>query len=270
METSSARFKGKAALITGGGSGIGRACGLRIAREGGAVCVADIRGDSASAVRAEIESEGGTAVAVVGDVASASDCERMVAATVEALGGLDVLVTSAGIHGGGQTVVDTSEETWSRVIGIDLTGAFLVSKFAVPHMRRAGGGAIAHVASIGGLRGSPNGTAFHSAKGGLVNLTRHMAVAHARENIRVNCVCPGVVRTPLVEQWLSDPQARRAACAWHPMNRIGRPEEIAAAVAFLCSEEAGFITGAILPVDGGHTAASPRWVGADPLGETAN
>ncbi len=257
----SGRFFGKVALITGGGSGIGRACGLRLVSEGAAIGVADLERERAAAVRREIVSAGGRAVDIAGDVASAADCERMASRTVEAFGRLDILVTSAGIHGGGATVVDTEPQRWERVVGIDLTGAYLASKYALPHMQAAGAGAVVHISSICGLRGHPNGPAFSAAKGGLVNLTRHMAVAHAREGIRVNCVCPGVVRTPLVEGWLSDPAQLRRACAWHPMNRVAEPGEIAAAVAFLVSDEASFITGVILPVDGGHIAAAPRAVG---------
>jgi len=256
-------FDGKAALITGGGSGIGRATALRLAAEGAAVCVADLDGSRAEAVAKEIQGSGARSVVAAGDVAVDVDCEGMVSATVEAFGRLDVLVTCAGIHGGGRTVVDTDRPRWEKVVGIDLTGAYLACRFAVPYMQRAGAGAIVHVSSICGLRGHPNGPAFAAAKGGLVNLTRQMAVAHARQSIRVNCVCPGVVRTPLVEQWLSDPQQYRKACAWHPMNRVAEPEEIAAVITFLCSDKASFVTGAILPVDGGHTAAAPRNVGED-------
>jgi NAD(P)-dependent dehydrogenase (short-subunit alcohol dehydrogenase family) len=249
------RFEGKVALITGGGSGIGRACAVRLASEGAAVSLADIDGDRAASVRREIEAAGGAAVDAVCDVADEDRCRSAVARTVDRLGRLDVLITCAGIHGGGRTVVDTPTEVFDKVIGIDLKGAYLISKFCVPHMAAAGGGAIVHVASIFGLRGASNGAAFHAAKGGLVNLTRHMAVAHAPDGIRVNCVCPGVVMTPLVEQWLSDGDEYRRACAWHPMNRIARADEVAAPIVFLASQEASFITGAILPVDGGFCAA---------------
>jgi NAD(P)-dependent dehydrogenase (short-subunit alcohol dehydrogenase family) len=248
------RFRGKVAVITGGGSGFGREVGLMIAAEGGAVGVNDVLPERAKAVREEIEAAGGKALDVAGDVAKEADCERLVRETVKAFGRLDLLLTSAGIHGGGRDVVDTTVEIWEKVIGIDLTGAYLASKFALAEMRKAGGGSIVHISSIGGLRGH-GGTAFSSAKGGLVNLTRHMAVTHAKENVRVNCVCPGVVRTPLTERWLSNPEQHRKADMWHPMGRIGKVEEVATAVCFLLSDEASFITGVILPVDGGYIAA---------------
>ncbi|MFC1525453.1 SDR family NAD(P)-dependent oxidoreductase [Candidatus Latescibacterota bacterium] len=252
------RYVGKVALITGGASGLGRAAAERLSWEGAAVALADVDADTAASTRVALEEAGGRALDVPCDVTSETDCRSAVERAVEAFGRLDVLITSAGIHGGGLTVVDTEEEVWDRVLDLDLKGAYLISKFAVPEMERAGAGAILHISSIGGLRGQANGTAFQSAKGGLVNLTRHMSVAHAEATIRVNCICPGVVETPLTREWLSDPQRRAGAAAWHPLNRVAEPEEIAAAIAFLCSDEALFITGAILPVDGGYTAAGRR------------
>jgi NAD(P)-dependent dehydrogenase (short-subunit alcohol dehydrogenase family) len=253
------RFEGKVALITGGGAGIGEATALQLAKEGAAVGVADIIEERAKGVSKAILDKGGRAIAIVADAAAPEGCERMVAETVNAFGRLDILITSAGIHGGGQTVVDTTLEIWNKVHDLDLRGAFVVSKHAVLEMHKAGSGAIVHVSSINGLVGHANGTAFSAAKGGLINLTRHMAVAHAQENIRVNCVCPGVIHTPLTEKWLSDPETNKRVCKAHPMNRIGTAEEVASTIAFLVSSEAAFITGAILPVDGGYMAAGRSW-----------
>jgi len=179
----------------------------------------------------------------------------MVKETVKAFGRLDVLFTSAGVGAGG-TVVDISEEDWDRVVNLDLKGVYLSSKFAIPEMRKVGGGAIVHISSIGGLRGI-SGASFNAAKGGVINLTRSMAVAHAAENIRVNCVCPGYIATPIIQRILDDPERLKRVSARHPMGRIGKAEEVAAAVAFLASDEASFITGAIHAVDGGYLAAGP-------------
>ena len=244
------RFDGRVALITGGGSGIGRATALRFAEEGSSVVVADINPTNGQETCRHIDSLGSGAIFVHADVTSSTDAEKMVAETVKEFSRLDILFTAAGIGGAG-TVVDLSEENWDGMLNLDLKGVYLASKFAIPAMRKTGCGAIIHVASIGGLRGDWGGAAFSAAKGGVINLTRHMAVAHARENIRVNCVCPGVIETPLTQNWLSNPEVRKSVTARHPIGRLGKPEEVAAAVAFLASDDASFITGAILAVDGG-------------------
>lgn len=250
------RYEGKVALITGGGAGLGHATALRLAAEGAAVGVADIRPDRAAHVAGEITRAGGRGAAITCDVTIPADNERAVAEMVRAFGGLHVLVTSAGIGLGG-TVVDTSEEELNAVIDLDLRAVILSSKYAIPEMRRSGAGAIVHISSIAGVRGDRD-SIFCAAKTGVVGLTQGMAAAHAREHIRVNCVCPGVILTPMTERWLSDPQVLARASSYHPMGRIGRPEEVAAAIAFLASDEASFITGAILPVDGGYVATG-RW-----------
>jgi NAD(P)-dependent dehydrogenase (short-subunit alcohol dehydrogenase family) len=254
---SARRFEGRAALIAGGASGIGRGAAIRLAQEGAAVAIADINAETGGETCRQVEAMGGSALFVLADVTEELDCRRMVEETVRELGRLDVLVNSTGVPTGGGTVVDTTLEHWNKLLDVDLKAVYLASRFAVPEMVKVGGGAIVNVSSIGGLRGSLTGMAFQAAKGGVINLTRHMAIAHAAQHIRVNCICPGVIDTPLVERWLSDPQEYKRACALHPMNRIGKPEETAAAIAFLASDEASFITGAVLPVDGGFLAKGP-------------
>jgi NAD(P)-dependent dehydrogenase (short-subunit alcohol dehydrogenase family) len=247
------RFESKVATITGGGSGIGRASAVRLASEGAAVVVVDINPEAGQGTCRQIEERGGQARLVEADVTCEADNERMVGEALKAFGRLDVLLTSAGVGSGG-TVADTDEAYWDSVVDLDLKAVYLSSKYAIRAMRRSGGGAIVHISSIGGLRGDWGGASFSAAKGGVVNLTRHMAVAHAGEGIRVNCICPGVIRTPLTEKWLSSPETLANVLDRHPIGRLGTAEDVAAAVAFLASDEASFITGAILAVDGGSLA----------------
>jgi NAD(P)-dependent dehydrogenase (short-subunit alcohol dehydrogenase family) len=247
------RFGGKVALITGGGSGIGRASAVRLSAEGAAVVLADINPETGAETCRLVEDRGGQALYVQADVVREADNEGMVGETLQAFGRLDVLVTSAGVGSGG-TVVDTDEDYWDRVVDLDLKAVYLSSKYAILAMLQSGGGAIVHIASIGGLRGDWGGASFSAAKGGVINLTRHMAVAHAAQGVRVNCICPGVIQTPLTENWLSNPETFSHVLARHPVGRLGKAEDVAAAVAFLASDEASFVTGAVLAVDGGSLA----------------
>jgi len=252
------RYEGKVALITGGGAGIGRATALQMAREGAAVAIVDVIGERAKQVCGEIADGGGNALAVVIDVTKDANCRKMVERTVSKLGGIDVLVTCAGMGAGG-AAHDTEEDYWDRVVDLDLKAVYLSSRYALKPMLDAGSGAIVHVASIGGLAGNWGGFAFTAAKGGVVNMTRNMAISYAPQNIRVNCICPGVIETPLTEKWLATPGMRDRMIQCHPLGRLGQPEEVATVAAFLASDEASFVTGAIWTVDGGVMAqAGPR------------
>lgn len=235
------------------GSGIGRATAKLFASEGAKVTVAERNAEAGRKTVEEIKNAGGEAIFVEADVTKEADAANMVKAAVEAFGKLNILFNNVGTGSGG-TVVSTTEEYWDNIMNWNMKPAFLGSKHAIPEMIKAGSGSIVNMASIGGLSGAFSAT-FAASKAAVVNLTRSMAVAHAQEGVRVNCVCPGYIDTPMIRHSvLGTPEGRARASAKHPMNRVGTAEEIAYAVLFLASDEASFVTGAILPVDGGFTA----------------
>lgn len=248
---------GKRALISGGASGIGRATALLFAQEGAAVAIVDLDEARGKEVERAIRESGGKGLFIRGDVSRAEDCRRAVEETVRAFGGLEILFNNAGIIRRA-TVIDTTEEEWDRVIAVNLRSAFLLSRYALPHMIRAGGGSIIHNASGWGLVGGPRAAAYCASKGALVNLTRAMAIDHGPQNIRVNCICPGDTDTEMLRsearQLGQDEKEFLAEAADRPLRRIARPEEIARAVLFLASDAASFVTGAVLAVDGGASA----------------
>jgi NAD(P)-dependent dehydrogenase (short-subunit alcohol dehydrogenase family) len=254
------RFTDRVALVTGAGSGIGRAAALRFAQEGAHVVVVDIHPETAKKTAQEIQALGGTAAPVTADVGSEQDSARMVAEAEQLFGKLQVLFANAGV-GGGQLIQDMTPEDWDRVIRINLRGNFLTCKFAVPALIRSGGGAIVTMASsMAGWDTSMTGAAYMASKEGIVGLTKSLALQLGGYGIRVNAVCPGVIQTNLGHHpgmTQQDLDARSARFAKRiPLRRIGQPEDVAAAVAFLASEDARHITGSTLLIDGGQTLQS--------------
>ncbi|CAB4686513.1 MAG: SDR family oxidoreductase [Actinobacteria bacterium] len=241
------------AVITGGASGIGRASAERFARDGYAVVIADIDGERGIETAAAIGANGGSAAFIHTDVANSDAVQAMVNQAIELFGEIAVLFNNAAFldrenYG---SVTETSEADWHRCIDVTLTGAFLCSRYVIPSMLRRSGGVIINNASVGGLVGFGRHAAYCSAKGGVIQLTREIAIDYAEQNIRCNAVCPGMIETEGTAATLEDPASRAKVLELPVMKRPGTPEEIANAVAFLASDEATFITGAILPVDGG-------------------
>ena len=254
------RLESKVALITGGGSGIGRACAEMFAREGAKVAVSDISLERAQATTQFITSHGGDAIAISGDVSVGDDAQNMVSATVEKFGKLDVLVNSAGVSARNAMPKGSSpEEVWDKVIDVNLKGTYMVSWHAMPEMAKSGGGSIINLSSIMGLVGYPVGMGggfnpYNPSKGGVLQFTRNLAIDSASKNVRVNCICPGYVETNLTSALTKDAEALSRLETLHPIGRLGQPEEIAYAALYLASDESGFVTGTPLVVDGGYTA----------------
>ena len=246
------RLSGKIALITGAGSGIGRACALAFSREGAKVALA---GRNQHALDAVAEETGGLVVA--GDVGKKSDAMRMVEQTVERFGGLSVLLNNAGYLAAGTAETHTEEE-WETTFRTNVYAVWQLSRAALPHMRRAGGGSIINISSVLGLLGARNRAAYAASKGAVTMFTKSMALDHAGENIRVNCICPAIVDTNLVAPFVTqapDPEAAlRERIALHPLGRLGQPEDIAPFAVYLASDESSWVTGGAFPVDGGFTA----------------
>lgn len=250
-------LEGKSALVTGAGSGIGRATALAFAREGAWVAVADLSPEAAQDTARLVEEAGGQAVAIAADVSDEAAVEAMVQAAVGAFGGLDCAFNNAGIAPAAvgaamQKVCDITPEAWERILAVNLTGVWRCMRHEVAQMRRQGGGAIVNTASIGGLVGLPFSSAYTASKHGVVGLTRVAAADYAADNIRINAVCPGYAETPMTEETLSRRGDRILGRV--PMQRPGRPEEVAEAVVWMCSDRASFVTGAAWAVDGGYTA----------------
>ena len=248
------RLDGKVAFITGAGSGIGAACALRFAEEGARVAGLDLATKALEDWQRAADRT--DAVLLAGDVRDASSVAAALEATGERFGRVDIVVNAAGVAGGGPVHMAPVEE-WDRVLDINLKGTFLVCKHAIPQMLEQGGGSIVNIASVEGLEGTEGGSAYNASKGGVVLLTRNMAMDYARKGIRVNAVCPGFIDTPLLRAVFVGPEMAEMLAKIreaHQLGRLGRASEIANAVLFLASDEASFITGQALAVDGGFTA----------------
>jgi NAD(P)-dependent dehydrogenase (short-subunit alcohol dehydrogenase family) len=253
------RLEGKVAIVTGAGSGIGAAAARLFAAEGARVAVADVRAEAAEAVADEINGSGGEALAVAGDVSSDAGAQAIVAAAGDAWGRLDALYNNAGVDATGD-VLDVTAEDWDRCFDVNVKGTWLCSKHAIPLMERSGGGAIVNQGSVAALVGIRRFVAYCAAKGAVVSLTRAMALDLAPQGIRVNCVCPGTVLTPLMETMITQrgngdlDRGIAMTVEKYPIGRLGAPEEIARVALFLVSDDAAFITGSIHAADGGMTA----------------
>lgn len=251
------RLHDKVALITGAGSGIGRAAALLWASEGASVVVADVNDAAGQAVVAELRATGGQAIYVHADVSQAADAENMVRAAEAAFGKLNVLFNNAGImHSDDDNAITTDEAVWDLTMNINLKGVFLGCKYGIPALRRAGGGSIINVASFVALLGAATPQiAYTASKGGVLSMTRELAVIHAREHIRVNALCPGPLRTELLMKFLNTDAKQQRRLVHIPIGRFGEAHEIAQAALFLASDESSYVTGATFTVDGGITAA---------------
>ncbi len=247
------RLKDKVAIITGAASGIGKATAKLFAEHGAKVVVADIDKDGGSQIVTQIQNGGNEAIFVETDVTLKVDTEKMVAQTVETYGKLDILFNNAGIAMR-LPVAELSEEDWHRCLDVNLTAVFLCAKAAIPAMLKNGCGSIINMSSIYGVVGADVRAAYVASKGGVTNLTRGMALDYAENNIRVNCICPGFVETPLVAGVIKTPEEYQTLADKHPMRRLGQPEEIAYGALYLASDESAFVTGIALPIDGGYTA----------------
>ena len=249
-------FEGKVAIITGGASGIGKACAFAMGREGAKLAIFDSNAESGQRTADALIAEGQKAAFFKVDVADESSVREAVLQTVALFGRIDVLHNNAGIavrH----PVAEEDEQAWEKCMDVNVKGVFLCSKHAIPHMLQRGG-SIINTSSITGITGVRNRAVYSATKGALVALTKNMALDYAKDAIRVNCVCPGFTRTPLAEALLSDPLKEQRLTAMHPLGRLGEAEDIANAVVFLASDLASWITGHALVVDGGFSAGRPE------------
>src|SRR5712691_1793151 len=250
------QLDGKVALVTGGASGIGRATALTFAREGAKLVIADMNEEGGQQTVHMITEQGGEAIFVTTDVSKAIEVQALISQTVATYGRLDCAHNNAGIASGGQRAftADYPEERWHQVIAVNLTGVWLCMKYELAQMLTQGGGAIVNTASVAGLVGLPYASAYVASKHGVVGLTKTAALEYAKQGIRVNCVCPGYIQTPMTAPGMEDPERMALMLASEPVGRMGHPEEVAEAVVWLCSDAASFVTGHTMTVDGGYVA----------------
>jgi len=249
------QFTGKVALVTGAGSGIGRASALAFARLGAKVVVADVAGDAGEETAALVRAENTDSFYVRADVSQRADVENLVRTAVEYYGRVDFAHNNAGISGAQALMADYSEEVWDRVMGVNLKGVWLCMKYELQQMSRQGGGVIVNTSSVAGLKGSQGVSAYVASKHGIVGLTRAAALEYARSGIRVNAVAPGTIHTAMIDRFTGgDERMLQQFAEGEPIGRLGTPDEVAQAVTWLCSDSASFITGAVLSVDGGRLA----------------
>ena len=247
-------YKGKVAFVTGAGNGIGRAAALAFAREGASVVVADVSEEGNRETARMIEEIGGRAHAVTCNVMRAEDVRGALAKTIEAFGRLDVAFNNAGVEQKKAATAELEEEEWDRIVDINLRGIFLCMKYEIPLMLKQEGGAIVNTSSGAGVIGVCEGAAYVASKHGVIGLTKSAALEYAPQNIRVNAVCPGYINTPMMDRFTGGTsEGREKVIAEEPVGRMGQPEEIAAAVLWLCSDAAAFVVGHALVVDGGQT-----------------
>jgi NAD(P)-dependent dehydrogenase (short-subunit alcohol dehydrogenase family) len=247
-------FAGKVAFVTGAANGIGRAAALAFAREGASVVAGDISEKGNRETARMVEELGRHALAVNCDVTRTEDIQRALRATIEKFGRLDFAFNNAGIEYAAKPVSDVTEDEWDRIMAIDLRGVFLCMKHEIPLMLKQGGGAIVNNSSGAGIKGFKGGAAYVAAKHGVVGLTKAAALDYAASNVRINAVCPGIIDTPMMDRFSGGtPEGRRAVIAQEPVGRMGKSEEIGAAVVWLCSDAASFVVGHAMVVDGGQT-----------------
>ena len=250
------RLEGRKAIITGGGAGIGEAIARAFVKEGASIVIADMDLEAAENVATSLRDDGHTAHALLCDVSDGKSVQSMVEAAAECLGSIDTLVNNAGFGRAGK-LLETTEEDWDRMMDVNVKGIFLVSKHTLPHLLESGGGCIINMASVAGVVGVRDRTAYCASKGGVISLTRAIALDYVEQGLRCNSISPGTVDTPWVGRMVAqfpDPEATRAQMvARQPMGRLGQPDEIAAATVYLASEDAAFITGSNMMIDGGMT-----------------